>query len=191
MKKGMRKVGHKKVVEIVKSVAGQINPYFQIASTAFQVASFFGQKKAASKAEEATQKEAEIQSRLQDVQARRAQVAQIREARIKRSKIIAETAGANLGPTGTSSAVTGVGSVLTSAASNIGNVNVAKDYSQAIGQAQTEQYSALGEMKQWGNMSDFASVFSRGMDRFASPTETASTKKDYWSPSFIAPNPFA
>jgi hypothetical protein len=46
-------------------------------------------------------------------------------------------------------------------------------------------------MKQWGNMSDFASVFSRGMDRFASPTETASTKKDYWSPSFIAPNPFA
>jgi hypothetical protein len=194
MKRGMRKVGYKVPIEAVTQIAGKINPYIQIASTAFQVASFFGQKKAASQAQEATQKEAQIQNRLQDVQAARARVAQIREARIRRGKIISETAGANLGAGGTSSAVGGVGAVTSTAAANIGNINVARDYGRAIGQAQTEQYTAMGEMKQWSNMSDFASVFSRGISNigtFSPDNTTASTKKDYWSPSFIAPNPFA
>lgn len=163
--KNTRKVGY-----------GPVMPVIQAISAVTSVASFFQQKSATKKAEAATKEQASLQSRLNDINARRQQIAQLREARIRRAQITTETAGAGLGLGGTSSSVGAIGAVTTQEASNISNIQQQSDFGRAIGAAGTEAYTAMGEAKGWQQMGEVSgSIFklSGGFDTLGKMFKTS------------------
>lgn len=163
--KNTRKVGY-----------GPVMPVIQAISAVTSVASFFQQKSATKKAEAATKEQASLQSRLNDINARRQQIAQLREARIRRAQITTETAGAGLGLPGTSSSVGAIGAVSTQEASNISNIQQQSDFGRAIGAAGTEAYTAMGEAKGWQQMGEVSgSIFklSGGFDTLGKMFKTS------------------
>ena len=150
--KNVRKTGYAPAVAAVTAFAVKAAPFFAIASGVSQVASFFQQKKATGQAAEATSRQADLQNRLNDVNAQRQRVAQLREARIRRSQIITDTSGAGLGQTGTSSSVGAIGAVTSQFASNVSSIDTQAGYGRAIGEAGTEAYNAMGEAKGWSDI---------------------------------------
>ena len=163
--KNTRKIGY-----------GPVMPVIQAISAVTSVASFFQQKSATKKAEAATKEQASLQSRLNDINARRQQIAQLREARIRRAQITTETAGAGLGLPGTSSSVGAIGAVSTQEASNISNIQQQSDFGRAIGAAGTEAYTAMGEAKGWQQMGEVSgSIFklSGGFDTLGKMFKTS------------------
>ena len=147
-----RKVGYAPAVAAVSSVFSAISPIMSVASAVMGGVSFFQQKKATSQAAAATQRQSDLQNRLNDINARRQMIAQQREARIRRAQITTETAGAGLGLGGTSSSVGAIGAVSTQEATNISNIQQQGDFGRAIGSAGTEAYQAMGEAKGWSDM---------------------------------------
>ena len=114
------------------------------------------QRKATSQAAEATTRQAQLQTRLNDINARRAMIQQQREARIRRAQVLTETAGGGLGIGGTSSSVGAIGAVTTQEATNVGNIRQQGDFGRAIGEAGTEAYTAMGEAKGWSQIGGIA-----------------------------------
>lgn len=164
--RNVRKTGYAAAVAAVTAFATAAAPYMAIASGVMQGVSFFQQKKATSQAAAATSRQADLQNRLNDVNAQRQRVAQLREGRIRRSQIITDTAGAGLGPTGTSSSVGAIGAVTTEQASNVNAIDTQVGFGRAIGQAGTDAYTAMGEAKGWsdigkvsGSIFDYAGGF--------------------------------
>jgi hypothetical protein len=150
--RNVRKVGYAPAVAAVSSVFSTLSPFISAASAVMSGVSFFQQKKATSQAAAATKQQSELQSRLNDINARRQMIAQQREARIRRAQITTETTGAGLGLPGTSSSVGAIGAVTTQEASNISNIQQQGDFGRAIGSAGTAAYTAMGEAKGWSDM---------------------------------------
>jgi hypothetical protein len=150
--KNVRKTGYAPAVAAVTAFVSAASPYMAIASGVMQAASFFQQKKATGQAAEATSRQADLQNRLNDVNAQRQRVAQLRESRIRRSQIITDTAGAGLGPTGTSSSVGAIGAVTTQRDTNINTIDTQGGFGRAIGEAGSEAYTAMGEAKGWSDI---------------------------------------
>jgi hypothetical protein len=150
--KNVRKTGYAPVVAAVTAFVSAAAPYLAVASAVTQAAGFFQQKKATGQAAEATSRQANLQNRLNDVNAQRQRVAQLREARIRRSQIITDTSGAGLGQTGTSSSVGAIGAVTTQRDTNISAIDTQAGYGRAIGEAGTEAYNAMGEAKGWSDI---------------------------------------
>ena len=149
--KNTRKIGYDPgtiaIISTVASVAGAVST----------VAGFFGQKKATGQAAAAEDRRAALESRLNDVNAQKARIAQMKEARIKRAQIVTSTAGAGLGGMGTSSSVGGIGAVSSSEAGNIFNINRASGFASSIGQAKTDYATAAGESAGWQSISNAGS----------------------------------
>ena len=145
--KNTRKIGYGETVMAIVSIV----------SAASSVAGFFGQKKAAGQAAAAEDRKAALESRLNDVNAQKARIAQMKEARIKRAQIVTSTAGAGLGGMGTSSSVGGIGAVSSSEAGNIFNINRASGFASSIGQAKTDYATAAGESAGWQSISNAGS----------------------------------
>ena len=145
--KNTRKIGYGETVMAIVSIV----------SAASSVAGFFGQKKAAGQAAAAEDRRAALESRLNDVNAQKARIAQMKEARIKRAQIVTSTAGAGLGGYGTSSSVGGIGAVSSSEAGNIFNINRASGFASSIGQAKTDYATAAGESAGWQSISNAGS----------------------------------
>lgn len=158
--KNVRKIGYAPAIAAVTAAFTYAAPFISAASAVMQGVSFFQQKKATSQAAAATSRQADLQNRLNDVNAQRERVAQLREARIRRSQIITDTAGAGLGPTGTSSSVGAIGAVTSQFASNVSSIDTQAGYGRAIGQAGTDAYNAMGEAKGWSDIGKVAgSIF--------------------------------
>jgi hypothetical protein len=164
--KNVRKTGYAPAVAAVTAAFTYAAPFISAASAVMQGVSFFQQKKATSQAAAATSRQADLQNRLNDVNAQRQRVAQLRESRIRRSQIITDTAGAGLGPTGTSSSVAAIGAVTTQRDTNINTIDTQGGFGRAIGEAGTEAYNFMGEAKGWsdigkvsGSIFDYASGF--------------------------------
>jgi len=100
----------------------------------------------------ATQRQSDLQNRLNDINAQRQRVAQMREARIRRAQITTETTGGGLGLAGTSSSVGAIGAVSTQRDTNIGAIDTQAGFGRAIGTAGTEAYTAMGEAKGWQDL---------------------------------------
>lgn len=150
--RNVRKVGYAPAVAAVSSVFSAIQPIMSVASAVMSGVSFFQQKKATSQAAAATQRQSDLQNRLNDINARRQMIQQQREARIRRAQITTETAGAGLGLGGTSSSVGAIGAVSTQEATNVSGIRQQQDFGRAIGSAGTEAYTAMGEAKGWSDM---------------------------------------
>ena len=174
--RNVRKVGYAPAVAAVSSVFSAISPIMSVASAVMGGVSFFQQKKATSQAAAATQRQTDLQNRLNDINARRQMIQQQREARIRRAQITTETAGAGLGLGGTSSSVGAIGAVTTQEASNISNIQQQSDFGRAIGAAGTEAYTAMGEAKGWQQMGEVSgSIFklSGGFDTLGKMFKTS------------------
>lgn len=146
--KNIRKVGYSPTALTVLSFAG---------SALGAVTSVMGQqqqKKSLKKAEEAETRRVALQNRLNDIEAQKQRVRAQREARIKTAQITTSTTGGNVGLFGTSSFVGGVGSVSTSEAKNISNINTNLGFSQALGTATSDYNTAVGEASGWKDVSN-------------------------------------
>jgi hypothetical protein len=165
--KNVRKVGYAPAVAAVSAVFSAAAPLVSAAGLVMSGVSFFQQKKATGQAAEATKRQSDLQNRLNEVNAQRARLNAIREARIKRAQILTSTTGAGLGATGTSSSVGGIGAVSTQEATNVQAINKQQGFGQAIGAAQTDYYTAAGEAKGWQDIGSISgSIFkeSGGFD---------------------------
>lgn len=147
--KNVRKIGYAPAVAAVTSAFSYISPFVSAASAVMGGVSMFQQKKATSQAAAATQRQTDLQNRLNDINAQRQRVSQMREARIRRAQITTETTGGGLGLPGTSSSVGAIGAVSSQETGNIAAINTQAGFGKAIGQAGTDAYTAMGEAKGW------------------------------------------
>lgn len=194
MKRGMKKVGHKKVISAVSSVVSAASAFIPGANVLSAIglgAELFSgmqQRKYASKAADAAQRQYELskekaaqESRYQEVLAQRQRSAATREQRIRTGNIVAATGGAGLGMTGTSSFTGAVGSLSTQAATGIGNINVAEStgktltgINQEIGGAASEQFQAQSQQQGWQQIGTMASSFPTSFGNIFKTTPTTS-----------------
>lgn len=163
--KNVRKVGYGGALQIISAVVG--------------IASFFKQQKAADKAEEAQERQRQLQARANERQAQRQRIAAAREERITRNKMLAGTVNVGLVPGGTSAFVGGASSLSSQFGSNISNVNTNLATSNAMGDAMTDYYNATGNMQQWSSIGSAAgSIFGN-----AEAIEGGFTKLKNWATS--------
>jgi hypothetical protein len=165
--KNVRKIGYAPAVAAVTAAFSAAAPFISAASMVMQGVSFFQQKKATGQAAAATQRQTDLQNRLNDINARRQMIAQQREGRIRRAQVVTETTGAGLGLGGTSSSIGAVGGLATQEASNVSAIRQQSDFGKAIGSAGTDAYNAMGEAKGWqdigkvsGSIFDMAGGFN-------------------------------
>lgn len=144
--KNVRKVGYEPTTLAVISAVGTA------VGAATSIMGMAEQKKATRKAAEATDRQAKLQERLNAIEAQKQRVAALREGRIKRAQITTETTGGGVGLFGTSSSIGAIGAVGTQETTNIGAINTRQGFGQAIGQAGTEAYTAMGEAKGWSDI---------------------------------------
>lgn len=183
MKRGMRKVAHKKafkaVAKVVSSVASFAAPLIPGAGVlsaiglGAEIFSGIQQRRYASKAADAAQQQFELskekaaqESRYQEVLAQRQRTQTLREGLIRRGAVVASTGGAGLGMAGTSSFTGAVGSLGTQTATGIGNINVAESTGQTltgintqIGEAASQQFTAQSQQQGWQQIGSMASSF--------------------------------
>jgi multidrug efflux pump subunit AcrA (membrane-fusion protein) len=156
MKRGMRKVAHKKAFKSVSKVVGSVAKSVSKAvsfiddfipganilsaiSIGAQLYSGMQQRKYANQAADAAQRQYDVskekaaqESRYQEVLAQRQRTQTLREGFIRKGNIVAQTGGAGLGMAGTSSFTGAVGSLGTQVATGIGNINVAETTGQTL-----------------------------------------------------------
>lgn len=89
----------------------------------------------------------EAQQRSANVQAQQERIKQIRESRIARARIIAQSTASGMGP-GTSSVAGATGSIQSTAASNIGSINVAQSFSEQASNANINAANLAGQVAQ-------------------------------------------
>jgi hypothetical protein len=77
-----------------------------------------------------------IRNRYNQLQYKRQRLAAVREARVKQGQITGSMGG-TLGASGTSSYIGAVGSLATATSNNIGNINVAEGYGNAVSASNT------------------------------------------------------
>lgn len=190
--KNVRKVGYGGVVSAVSKVASAVSSFIPGANVlsaiglGAQLFSGMQERKYASKAADAAQRQYELskekaaqESRYQEVLAQRQRAAATREQRIRVGNIVASTGGAGLGMSGTSSFTGAVGSLGTQTATGIGNINVAEStgktltgFNQQIGQAASEQFSAQSSQQGWQQIGTMASNFPTAFGNIFKTTET-------------------
>ena len=94
------------------------------------------------------QKLFQLETLRADFGTRQEKLQQLREARIRREAIL--SSAANAGAMGSSSAIGGAGSAVSSGIGNIGVLNVFQGYSKAMGAAQSEIVKQEGELQRLG-----------------------------------------
>ena len=94
------------------------------------------------------QKLFQLETLRADFGTRQEKLQQLREARIRREAIL--SSAANAGAMGSSSAIGGAGSAVSSGIGNIGVLNVFQGYSKAMGAAQSEIAKQEGELQRLG-----------------------------------------
>lgn len=145
--KNTRKIGYEPttiaIISTIASVGGAV------IGGVMQAKSMSQQKKYANQAADAEAKRADLERRSNDAQARKQKIAQQREARMLRSKIITDTAQANVGPAGTSGSIGATGAVSTTEAANRSNIDASLGFSTAIGTQMTDANTAMGKAAGW------------------------------------------
>jgi hypothetical protein len=152
--KNVRKVGYGGVISAISAVVG--------------IASFFKQQEAADKAQEAQERQAEIQRRVNERNAQKQRIASAREERISRASIISNAASSGITAGGTSAVVGGVGSLASQFGTNVSNINTNLGAANAMGDAMTDYYSATGNMQQWQSIGSAAGTVFANSDAIGS-----------------------
>jgi len=115
---------------------------------------------ATKKAAQAQQEASAAQGRSASVEAQRARIAQVREARIRRGQVI--SAGANAGMGATSSGIGGaVGSIASQMGENIGNIGQQQTFAQETGVALQNAANQEVKAARWQQIGQFSqSIFN-------------------------------
>lgn len=140
--KNVRKVGYGGALKVISAVVG--------------IASFFKQDKAADDAEEAQERQRQLQERINSRNAQRQRIQALREERISRAKILSNVAPSGIVAGGTSAVIGGAGSVTSQFGANVSNINTNLSGATAMGDAMTDYYNATGNMQQWQNIGSAA-----------------------------------
>ena len=151
----------------------------QGAGAGIQLVSGGMQMLASSKAGDAAKEQERIQAKMNEAEAQKARIQTIRQQRILAGRTEASAASRGFSPSGTSSIVTGLGSLNTQTSTAIADIAGRKEYANAIGSTQTEMYSAMNSAQGWQSFSNlgttlvnkdvagsissnFGNIFSRG-----------------------------
>jgi hypothetical protein len=162
-----------KVVAPIAKVVAPITPLLTVASLGFQLYSATQARKSVRQAAGYEEKRVEAATKLEesrqkqsDIEAQRRRIAAIREQRIRTGQVVAATAGAGLGLSGTSGYIGSVGALSSQAAANIGAINVGQGfaaeqsgYSVAAGQAGSRSAVATAQGAGWQQMGSLAQGF--------------------------------
>lgn len=104
------------------------------------------EKKAAKKAERLERQKTEALQRQQEVQAARERARTLREARIRRAQVTAQSVGGGLGQQ-SSGIQGGLASLQSQASANVAQINTAETGAQVIGNLDTQINSALNAQR--------------------------------------------
>ena len=116
---------------------------------------------------EAANRAAAAEARLNDIRAQQERLTQVRQSRIKAAQV--EQAGANQGASDSSGVQGGAGSIRTQANSNITYINAQQGYGEAISQAKQDQ-------AMWGGVADIGKGISSASETFQKPAWQDFTK---------------
>jgi len=144
-----------------------------IVSGASQAKQYRESKKAASAAKRQAEieRQAELtKARYSNVQAQKARIQQVREARIRRAQVTAATGGEGLGFAGTSSFQGSIGSITSQENANITATNADQTLGNSIsafniasGEAQSDILEAGARAQQWQTIGNIGtSIFNAG-----------------------------
>ena len=119
------------------------------------------QAKATKKAAQAQQEATAAQGRSASVEAQRARIAQVREARIRRGQVI--SAGANAGMGAASSGIGGaVGSIASQMGENIGNIGQQQTFAEETSAALQTSADQQVKAQRWQQIGAFSqSIFKQ------------------------------
>ena len=115
------------------------------------------QQAAMDEAKDAEKRQAEIQSRINEAEAQKARIQMIRQQRVLAGRTEASAAGRGFSPSGTSSIVTGLGSLNTQTAVASADITGRAETARNQGEAQSAMYSAVNEAQGWKAFSDLGS----------------------------------
>jgi hypothetical protein len=121
------------------------------------------------KQQKAQQAAAQAQSRANNLEAQRARIAQVREARIRRANIIQSGTNSGLGA-GSSGIVGATGSVSSQTGNNLSNINVQQDFANIVSsnmqsavnqQAKAQTWQSIGGASKsiFDNAGGFTTIF--------------------------------
>lgn len=138
------------------------------------------QKKASQRQVKAQKESSQAQGRMSEIEAQRARIAQMREARIRQASVLASTGGVSES-SGTAGAVSSIGSQM---ASNIGNIGVNQQLAGQASAANQRSADAAGDMftaqakgQQWQAIGNFGTtIFSANYKAPVANAKTGSTK---------------
>jgi len=119
------------------------------------------QASATKKAAAAQQEASAAQGRSASVDAQRARIAQVREARIRKGQVISAGTSGGLGM-GTSGLGGAVGSIASQMGENIGNINQQQTFAQETGAALQESANQQVKAQKWQQIGAFSqSIFQQ------------------------------
>ena len=167
----VRKVGYASAVTAITSIVS--SPWVTVASLALQGFSMLQSSKYADKAAEEAQKQAQMQERINAVNAARARTESIRESRIRSAQIL--TAGAAGDVAGSSSVETGIGSVGSQSINAQDAINQRLGFATAMGESQTKQADYMGSAQGWKDLGSFSSSMFTASGGFSNLKNLSST----------------
>lgn len=119
------------------------------------------QSQAANRQADAQRAASAAQGRSANVEAQRARIQQVREARLRRAQVVSAAEGSGLG-TGTSGVGGAVGSIASQMGSNIGTINQQQTFAEETSVALQKSADAGVEAQQWQMIGNFSqSIFTQ------------------------------
>ena len=123
--------------------------------------SAYKQSQAAGEAADAQKEANEAQSRAASIEAQKARVQQVREARIRRAQVLASGTNSGLG-FGSSGIGGAVGSISSQMGENIGTINTQQTFAQATSSALQKSADAQVDAQKWQMIGEFSkSIFTQ------------------------------
>jgi hypothetical protein len=166
--KNVRKVGYGPAAMAIGAVV----------SAAMSVVSYMEQSSAADDAAAAQERQAEMQKRINERNAQKQRIAASREERMRRADVLSNVSTAGVVAGGTSPVMGSISSLGSQFGSNISNINTNLGASNAMGDAMTDYYNAVGNMQGWQQIGSAAgSIFNatggfNALKNFGTPTPT-------------------
>lgn len=119
------------------------------------------QLQANAEARDAEKRQAEITAKMNEAEAQKARIQMIRQQRVLAGRTEATAASRGFSPSGTSSIVTGLGSLNTQTAVATADIAGRSEAARDVGQAQSDLYSAMNSAQGWQSFGTMGASLAR------------------------------
>jgi hypothetical protein len=140
----------------------------QIGGLAMQGLGQMQAKVAGQEAADAEKEAARKQARIQEAQAQRERIAQLRENYRTQGSMEARAANVGIQQSGTSSVVTGQSSLSTQLGTNLADITGRLEAARSVGRSQTKVFTATNEQSGWKSFADLGTNLFSNADRYSS-----------------------